>query len=199
MTTSIFSHLMLDHHWELIRVARQWQQLKLLKWNGFGHESKDRKLRDPALFCPACPQPGINVTLPPEDLQEETNSQSELSNPGWLYARSLVMDGNFKAEHLYVANPTDEVSLMDGHAFMVDNATYKAHLAQAKDAIQQSECNNHHAINQANATWHRLEVTGNSDYAYARHGCFIPHAIVHFQKGESITNISGIKYLPAHF
>ncbi|KAG1782095.1 hypothetical protein EV702DRAFT_1041810 [Suillus placidus] len=189
MTTSVFPHLVPDHYRELMRVARQWWQLKLLKWNGFGHESKDRKPGDLALFCPACPQPGINVTLPPEDMQEETNSKSELPNPSWLYARSLVMDGNFKAEHLYAANPTDEVSLMDGRAFMVGDATYKAHLAQAKDAVQRSECNNHRAVNQANATRHRLEATGIGGCACARHGCFVPHAMVDFQKGERQMNM----------
>ncbi|KAG1801921.1 hypothetical protein EV424DRAFT_1351821 [Suillus variegatus] len=143
-----------------MRVARQWWQLQLLKWNSFGHESKDRKPGDLALFCPACPQPGINVTLPPEDEQEETNSKLELPKPSWLYSRSLVMDGNFKAEHLYAVNPMDEVSLMDGRAFMVSDGAYKAHLAQANAAVQRSECNNHCAVNQANATRHRLEATG---------------------------------------
>ncbi|KAG1721475.1 uncharacterized protein EDB91DRAFT_1088440 [Suillus paluster] len=189
MTTSVFPHLVLDRYWEPMRVARQWRQLKLLKWNGFGHESKDRKPGDLALFCPAYPQPGINVTLPPEDEQGETNSQSELPKPSWLYFRSLVMDGNFKAEHLYAVNPMDEVSLMDGRAFMVGDATYKAHLAQAKDAIQRSECNNHRAVNQANVSWHRLEATGIGSCACARHGCFIPHAMVNFQKGERQMNM----------
>lgn len=171
-------------------MARQWRQLKLLKWNGCGHESKDRKPGDLALFCPACPQPGINVTLPPEDEQQETNSESQLPNPSWLYSRSLVMDGNFKAEHLYAANPTDEVSLMDGRAFMVGDSTYKAHLALAKDAVQRSECNNHRAVNQANATRHRLEATGIGGCACARHGCFVPHAMVDFQKGERYVDLS---------
>ncbi|KAG1751888.1 hypothetical protein EDB19DRAFT_1628301 [Suillus lakei] len=122
-----------------------------------------------------------------EDKQEEINSKSEL--PSWLYSRSLVMDGNFKAEHLYAANPMDEVSLMDGCAFMVGDSTYKVHLAQAKDAVQRSECNNHRAINQANASRHRLEATSISSCACARHGCFVPHAMVDFQKGERQMNM----------
>ncbi|KAG1851391.1 hypothetical protein F4604DRAFT_1686888 [Suillus subluteus] len=117
MTTSVFPHLVLDCYWELMRVARQWQKLKLLKWNGFGHENKDTKPGDLALFCPACPQPGIDVTMPIDDpaILEETNHESDLEMPSWLYSRSLVMDGNFKAEHLHAANPDDEVYLMDHH------------------------------------------------------------------------------------
>ncbi|KAG2062535.1 hypothetical protein BDR04DRAFT_1040236, partial [Suillus decipiens] len=123
---------------------------------------------------------GINVTLPPEDKQEEINSESELPNPSWLYSRSLVMDGNFnfKAEYLYAANPMDKVSLMDGYSFMVSNTTYKAYHTQAKDVVEQSECNNYQAINQENASQYRLEATNISSCACARHGCFVPHAMV---------------------
>ncbi|KAG2351459.1 hypothetical protein BDR07DRAFT_1242221, partial [Suillus spraguei] len=45
-------------------------------------------------------------------------------------------------------------------------------------------CNNHRAVNQANASWHRLEAIGIGGCACARHGCFVPHAMVNFQKGE---------------
>ncbi|KAG1723451.1 hypothetical protein EDB19DRAFT_1898080 [Suillus lakei] len=186
---NVFPHLVPDCYQELMRVARQWWQLKLLKWNSFGHEAKDITPGDLALFCPACPQPGINVTLPIEDDQQETNSTSDLEMLSWIYSRSLVMDGNFKAEHLHAVNPINEVSLMDGHGFMVGDSKYKAHLAQVKDAIQRSECNNHHMVNQANASHHQLEATGIGGCACARHGCFIPHAMVDFQKGERQMNM----------
>ncbi|KAG2079945.1 uncharacterized protein F5147DRAFT_661565 [Suillus discolor] len=41
---------MKDHYQELMRVARQWRKLKLLKWNGFGHEKKEVRPGDLALF-----------------------------------------------------------------------------------------------------------------------------------------------------
>ncbi|KAG2112340.1 uncharacterized protein F5147DRAFT_771402 [Suillus discolor] len=94
------------------------------------------------------------------------------------------MDGNFKAEHLHASYLEDEVSLMDGQGFMVDDAMYKAHLADVKDIIQCSECNNHWAVNQANASWHRLEATGIGRCVCARHGCFVLHPMVDFQKGD---------------
>ncbi|KAG1823337.1 hypothetical protein EV424DRAFT_1538494 [Suillus variegatus] len=186
MTTSVFPHLVLDHYWELMRVARQWQKLKLLKWNGFGHEEKEVRPGNLALFFPACPQLGINVTLPARGTTEDINANngSGQETLSLLYIRSLVMDRNFKAKHLHATNPADEVSLMDGHGFMVGNALYKEHLAIAKDAMQRSECNNHHAVNLANASHHRLEATSIGRCASARHGCFVPHAMVDFQKGE---------------
>ncbi|KAG2337913.1 hypothetical protein BDR05DRAFT_978340 [Suillus weaverae] len=82
MTSSMFPHLVLvmpyllhlldmiltkhvakDRYRELMRVARQWRQLKIMKWHGFGHRSDTPSTGELALFCPACPQPGINVLL----------------------------------------------------------------------------------------------------------------------------------------
>ncbi|KAG1851426.1 hypothetical protein DFJ58DRAFT_716683 [Suillus subalutaceus] len=178
MTTRVFAHLVPDRYRELMRVMRQWRKLKLLKWNDFGHEDKEVTPGNLALFCPACPQPGINVTLPTGDDAEGLN--------GWLYSRSLVMDGNFKAEHLHAANLSDEVSLMDGRGFMVSDHIYKEHLSLAKEAVQRSECNNHRALNQANATCHRLEATGIGGCACARHGCFCPSCHSRFSEGRKV-------------
>ncbi|KAG2738524.1 hypothetical protein P692DRAFT_201873906 [Suillus brevipes Sb2] len=177
VTSSVFPHLVpvsavdvllciphngrKDRYRELMRVGRQWRQLKQLKWHGFGHEKRKPKAGELALFCPACPQPGVNV-----DLAEKNEA-----DPAWLYSRSLVMDGNFKAEHLFPVNPTDEVALTDGLGFMVGDARYKMHLTEAKDIVNRSDCNNHRAVNQANASRHKLEATGigerqmNMDYA----------------------------------
>ncbi|KAG1775259.1 hypothetical protein EV702DRAFT_1047112 [Suillus placidus] len=144
---------------ELMRVGRQWRQLKQLKWHGFSHEKRQPKAGELALFCPACPQPGVNVNL----------AEKNAADPAWLYSRSLVMDGNFKAEHMFPANLTDEVALTDGLGFMVGDAQYKMHLAKAKDVVNRSDCNNHRAVNQANASRHKLEAMGiggqmNMDY-----------------------------------
>ena len=51
-----------DRYRELLRTSRLWRNIKYRKWNGFGHGD----LRKPgsgslALFCAACPQPGINL------------------------------------------------------------------------------------------------------------------------------------------
>jgi hypothetical protein len=59
-----------DRYLELLRVARQWRLLKLLKWNGFGHRSREAETGQLALFCPACPQPGVNVDVPAEELSQ---------------------------------------------------------------------------------------------------------------------------------
>ncbi|KAG1863238.1 hypothetical protein DFJ58DRAFT_715175 [Suillus subalutaceus] len=95
------------------------------------------------------------------------------------------MDGNFKAKHLHPTHPEDEVWLTNGQCFMVARARYQAHLANSKDLAQRSECNNHRAVNQANASRHKLEATGIGGCTCARHRCFVLNSMVDFQKGES--------------
>jgi len=47
---------------ELMMIAREWRDLLLRKRFGFGHDLDSNPGQgDLALFCPACPQPGINL------------------------------------------------------------------------------------------------------------------------------------------
>ncbi|KAI6002361.1 hypothetical protein F5J12DRAFT_783842 [Pisolithus orientalis] len=99
--------------------------------------AEDASLGGLVLFCLACPQPGINI---PEEGVDYSH---------WTLSRSLVMDGNFKAEHMH---PKDSGS--------------EAH------------------VNHANANWQQLASTGIGGNACVWHGCFVPHSMVNFQKGE---------------
>ncbi|KAG1784990.1 uncharacterized protein HD556DRAFT_1435287 [Suillus plorans] len=171
LTSSVFPLMVPVSCHCLHSVIRQWHQCKLYKWHGFAHKSDEPKASDLALFCPVCPQPGINL-----DLTISTSTRPD-NTPSWLFTRTLVMDGNFKAEHLHPVNPSNEVSLMDGLAFMIGDERYK-------NCVQRSDCNNHLVVNQANASRQRLEATGIGGCACARHGCFVPHSMVDFQKGE---------------
>ena len=51
----------------------------------------------------------------------------------WKYTRSVVLDGNFSAQHRKMRHPDDDVPLADGHAFMVTDAPYKEHLKTAAE------------------------------------------------------------------
>lgn len=114
---------------------------------------------------------------------------------------TVVMDGNFSLEMMKAKNPEDDVSLADGHGFMAEDGPYKAHLQRAteskqvrshrtgnraflKHCHQRSTCHEHRAVNKANQNRHNLEATGVGATACARHGCFVPQAVVDFQKGE---------------
>ncbi|KAG1863869.1 hypothetical protein F4604DRAFT_1683495 [Suillus subluteus] len=166
MTSSMFPHLVPDRYRELMRVARQWRQLKTMKWHGSGHRSDIPSTGELALFCPACPQPGINVLVAGDESLDDDLSDDK-NSPSWKYTQSFVMDGNFKAEHLHPIKPFDEVWLSDGLGFMVGKDRYKMHLAEAADMVEKSSCNNHRVVNQANAARHKLESTGIGGVACA--------------------------------
>ena len=110
-----------------------------------------------------------------------------------------MLDGNFKAEHQKMQKPGDDVPLSQGNGFMVGNEEYQAHLTIAKehkevsviphnedlpDKTKRSTCHDHRAVNGANADRRHLTSTGIGAAACARHGCFYPHSVVDFQKGE---------------
>ncbi|KAG2048993.1 hypothetical protein BDR06DRAFT_975581 [Suillus hirtellus] len=129
-----------------------------------------------------CPQPGINVLLSEDESLDDLHNNTR--DPSWKYTRSFGMDGNFKVKHLHPIKPFDEVWLSNGLGFMVGKDRYKMHLAEAADTVEKSSCNNHWAVNQANAAWHKLESTSIGGVACARHSCFVPHPMVDFQKGK---------------
>jgi hypothetical protein len=54
----------------------------------------------------------------------------------WLFRRSIVVDGNFHADHLKMRYPEDDVTLADGCAFMVETEPYLEHLSESKDMKQ---------------------------------------------------------------
>ena len=70
---------------EFRRMTRLWRWMKKLKWAGYGHNGKsttDIKAGELAIFCPACPQPGVN--LPPdwkEDVNRYVSTPAILSGP----------------------------------------------------------------------------------------------------------------------
>ncbi|KAI6147060.1 hypothetical protein BKA82DRAFT_3980311 [Pisolithus tinctorius] len=173
VTSSMFPHLVPNRYRELLRVSRMWRLLKLLKWQGFHQQSPDPQASELVLFCPACPQPGSMYRI-----------RISLSLSLWQFARTFVMDSNFKAEHMLPKNAAEEVWLMDGNGFMVTSAPYKEYLTGTINRIEKSDCNNHQAVNQANAQRNKLESTRIGGCACVRHGCFVPHAMVDFQKGE---------------
>ena len=59
-----------DRYRELLHVSRQWWHLLALKCFGYGHEDQQPSHGDLAYFCPACPQPGVNV---PKDWDGSAN------------------------------------------------------------------------------------------------------------------------------
>ncbi|KAG1818960.1 hypothetical protein DFJ58DRAFT_850222 [Suillus subalutaceus] len=80
--------------------------------------------------------------------------------------------------------PQWDISLSDRLGYMVKKREYQTHLSLAVESKERSSCSNHRAVNAANISRSNLRATGVGATACARHGCFVPHSIVDFQKGE---------------
>jgi len=92
-----------------------------------------------ASFCPACPQPGVNL---PDDWEDDDRKYSHAAVRcdetlilylRGLYTRVLTADGNFKADHLTPRNEADDVRLTEGEGFMTAQGPYTAHLKDATE------------------------------------------------------------------
>ena len=72
LTSNAFPQYIPDRYQEFMRVMREWRNIKLQKRAGaFGAEKdKDTKGGGLALFCAACPQPGVNL---PKDWEKDEN------------------------------------------------------------------------------------------------------------------------------
>jgi hypothetical protein len=72
---SIFhvNQLLQNRYKQLLRASRQWRDLKNRMKSGLGHASEQDKSQDGsiAIFCPACPQPGLNL---PDDWKKKYSS-----------------------------------------------------------------------------------------------------------------------------
>ena len=74
-----------DLYNEFRRMTRLWRWMKKLKWAGYGHNgksTKDIKAGELAIFCAACPLPGVNL---PPDWKDDVNkyvSSVPICHPG---------------------------------------------------------------------------------------------------------------------
>ena len=57
----------------------------------------------------------------------------------WKYSRILNMDGNFKAEHMRMRHPENDIPIADGTGFVVGTQKYKTYLAATQEEKRVSE------------------------------------------------------------
>jgi len=111
--------------------------------------------------------------------------------------------------------PDADITLTDGTGYFVEDAPYQHHLKTAvqvkeqvglltmhslltwTDGFQKPTCSNHKAAQELGSTKKNLDCTGVGGCACARHGCFVPHSMVDFQKGERYDQLSSFSNLPS--
>ncbi|KAF8269526.1 hypothetical protein EI94DRAFT_1898635 [Lactarius quietus] len=172
ITNWMFPHTVPNLYRQLLRASHQWRDLRNRMQSSLGHQDEDGIDGSMAIFCPACPQPGINL---PDDWKIR-------------YNETFIMDGNFAAEHMQCRFGDKDVPLSPRMAFMANPEAYKTHLKSGWESIQPSTCNTYKAIEQANSSRPHLDVTGIGATACC-HGFFVPTSVVDFQKGERQVNM----------
>ncbi|KAH9038693.1 hypothetical protein EDB85DRAFT_1860301 [Lactarius pseudohatsudake] len=180
MTSKMFPNNVPNRYKQLLRASHQWRDLKNRMEHGLGHLPEWETIpdRSMAIFCPACPQPGVNL---PMDWKTRYRDSPYL-------IRTFIMDGNFSAEHMKHRPGEKDIALSAGMAFMANPDSYKAHLKSGQEIVQPSTCNTYRAIEQANSSRAHLDVTGIGATACC-HGFFVPTSVVDFQKGERQINM----------
>src|ERR1700678_1246756 len=120
VTSCQLTYKMKNRYVELIRISRQMRKLQVSKRFGeiYSSSSPPGSL---TLFCPSCPQPGINL-LP---------NWIELTT--WVTRRTITVDGNFHADHIQMCRPDLDIMLTNGQEYMVEEAQYKEYLSVAKE------------------------------------------------------------------
>ncbi|KAH9474324.1 hypothetical protein JR316_0012782 [Psilocybe cubensis] len=191
-----------DLYNEFRRMTRLWRWTKKLKWAGYaGHNGKkvaEVENGELANYCPACPQPGINL---PSNWEEDPNR--------FVYRQILMADGNFKADHVQPKKPSHDVWLSEGSGIIPNREEYHAFLKSAiekltvwsaqlgsiltmltKENLQGAPCENtFRAITGALQASKSCDVTGVVGIACARHGCYAPNSLVDLFKGEQQKNV----------
>ncbi|EFI27308.1 hypothetical protein CC1G_14780 [Coprinopsis cinerea okayama7 len=169
-TNKTFPSTVPDRERELGRVGRQWLWLKERKWFGFGHEDRTPGDGEAALFCAACPQPGVNL---PDDWKEDRRKARQVT----YYTIS------------YSKKDTEDVWLKAGEGFMTENSAFEEHLRTSHQVSQKPTCHEHKAAEDQWQVHKGCDVTGIGAAACMRHGAYAPGSVVNFQKGERQVNM----------
>ena len=125
VTNSLNPARVVNLYHELCRLSRLWRWLKKLRWAGYAQKASQPLTPQPGelgIFCPACPQVGINI---PDNWRADPNS--------WVFRRVLTVDGNFKADHVRQKSAADDIWLSDGLGMTTRRSEYKDFLQTAHE------------------------------------------------------------------
>jgi hypothetical protein len=71
-----------------------------------------------------------------ESFYDHSSGLKELSFDRWRFFRTIVMDGNYKADHLITKRPEEDIRIVDGEGFFASVERYQYHV---KNSIYHKE------------------------------------------------------------
>ncbi|KAJ6527489.1 hypothetical protein B0H19DRAFT_969948 [Mycena capillaripes] len=181
-----------DRYDEFLRMTRQWQDIQLLKRAGRGHDPADDRIAatkpgECALLCPACPQPGKNLSEGWQNVPFEK---------AFIYALYIALDANFRLKRRDVSREKKDPGLHTGFAFFWDVPQYMAHLEKFWDQKQErSTCVAHDAVDKPDRESLGTASSGIGTVDCARHNMKRPNGVGDLQKGERYLNMDYLFFM----
>ncbi|KAJ7733908.1 hypothetical protein B0H16DRAFT_1327784 [Mycena metata] len=173
-----------DRYPEFLRMTRQWRHVRMLKRAARGHDPlgiANTKPGECALLCPACPQPGKNMTEGWEKAPPEKS---------FLYALFVAMDANFRLKRKDVSTEKKDPGLSKGWGFYCDVEAYMKHVKKHWNHKQdRSHCVAHDAVDKPDREARGTASSGIGAVDCARHNMKRPLAVGDLQLGERYINM----------
>ncbi|KAF7343820.1 CxC2 domain-containing protein [Mycena sanguinolenta] len=172
----------------ILRVVRQWRNLRSLKRGGMGNNpdrrTSETKNGELAVECIACPKVGVNL---PEKWEETPASKR------FLYAVFLAIDACFRLKRRKISSWWADPSLQDGWSYFVPSQGYAEFVKGLGDQTEMSTCTGLAALDHANTKYAQgYAATGCGMVTCGRHEVVCKNGVGDLQKGEKYGNMDYI-------
>ncbi|KAJ7301216.1 hypothetical protein DFH08DRAFT_978997 [Mycena albidolilacea] len=169
----------------VLRVVRQWRNLRALKRGGMGNDpdrtTAETREGELAVECIACPKPGVNL---PEGWEKAPPEMQ------YLYAIFLAIDACFRLKRKKVSSWSADPSIQDGWAYFVRHLEYSEFVKLLGEQKEMSTCTGLAALDHANTKYSQgYAATGCGMITCGRHETVPKNGVADLQAGEKYGNM----------
>ncbi|KAJ7027028.1 hypothetical protein C8F04DRAFT_965726 [Mycena alexandri] len=176
-----------DRYPSFLLMMKQWRVIQMLKRAACGHDPlglSNVREGQCALLCPACPQPGKNMSVGWQDAPPDKQ---------FLHALFLAIDANFRLKRKDVSSEEKDPGLGRGWAFYAEVVAYMKHVRKHwKQKQDRSHCVAHDAVDKPDREACGTASSGVGAVDCARHNMKRPSAVGDLQLGERYINMDYI-------
>ncbi|KAF7353185.1 CxC2 domain-containing protein [Mycena sanguinolenta] len=169
----------------ILRVVRQWRNLRALKRGGMANDP-DRTAAEThegelAVECIACPKAGVNLPDGWRDAPPEKR---------FLYMLFLAIDACFRLKRKKISSWAADPSLQDGWAYFVRSGPYLEFVKTLGEQKEMSTCTGLAALDHANTKYSQgYAATGCGMVTCGRHEVVTRNGVADLQAGEKYGNM----------
>ncbi|KAJ3567379.1 hypothetical protein NP233_g6404 [Leucocoprinus birnbaumii] len=183
-TNAAFPHLVQNRYNEFRLAMRLWCTLALRRRSGQEHNIDlvltHRRFGSLAVRCFTCPEVGFNV----EEWVLELSSEDKIH----IYTLYVSADGNFRLQRKRKNDDPNDKGLNGGNAYFVNDDSFHEYLESQGLSVKDITllCSKLKAVRQQDRSKFKdAIISGVVAIQCARHGLYLPQAMVDLTKGES--------------